>query len=145
MTKIILVLVVSLVSLNAFSQNLKMEHADMKKSMMETLKKNPELKGKMMRKMMDDEGIRNKIHMMMMNDESMKNMVKENKEGKHAMGSKEGMMDMMNDHPKMKEKMMNMMMGNPEMMKKMHTMMLQTSEKKGDMKNKRDYKTNHKH
>ena len=76
MKKIILVLaVVSLVSLNGFSQNSKMDHTNMKKSLMKEMKQNPEMEGKVMGMMMDDEGMRNKMHMMMMNDENMKNMM----------------------------------------------------------------------
>ncbi len=142
MRKIILVLaVVSLVSLNGFSQDSKMDHKNMKKTMMSKMEHHPEMKNKMMGMMMDNEGMRNKMHMMMMNDDGMKKMMMNGKSG-HAMGSKEGMM---NDHPKMKERMMNMMMDNPEMMKKMHAMM-NGSHKMGEkMKGKKEHKMEHQH
>ncbi|MFK5879352.1 MAG: hypothetical protein QM478_07635 [Flavobacteriaceae bacterium] len=125
--------VIGLISMNGYSQHNHSESKDsnegdsMKMSMMKTMKQNPEMKDKMMGMMMDNKDMRNKMHMMMMNNPEMSKMMASG-DGMGDMDSKEGMMKIMKENPKMKEGMIKMMMKDDDMYNKMHMMMMKNPE-----------------
>jgi hypothetical protein len=101
--------IVGLISLNGYSQKMDMQGTPtpemQKKCMMKTMKQNPKMEDQMMGMMMENENMRNKMHMMMMNDKGMSSKMMKG-DGMKDMGSKEGMMKMMKENPKMQKEMM---------------------------------------